>query len=57
MAVHCFLRPAGSKYFGDVGVVDGKSPATVALEIDRISAYQMNAYDSGAVSERRAVAP
>jgi beta-glucanase (GH16 family) len=33
----------GSKYFGGVGVVDNESPDTVAFEIDRISAYQIDA--------------
>ena len=32
----------GSKFFGGVGFVDGESPATVAFEIDRISAYQID---------------
>jgi beta-glucanase (GH16 family) len=32
----------GSKYFGGVGVVDAETPVTVALEIDRISAYQID---------------
>jgi beta-glucanase (GH16 family) len=32
----------GSKYFGGVGVVDNESPDTVAFEIDRISAYQID---------------
>jgi beta-glucanase (GH16 family) len=34
----------GSKYFGGVGVVDNESPDTVEFEIDRISAYQIDAY-------------
>ena len=34
----------GSKYFGGVGVVDGKSPNMVEFEIDRISAYQIDPY-------------
>ena len=33
----------GSKYFGGVGVVDNESPDIVAFEIDRISAYQIDA--------------
>lgn len=32
----------GSKYFGGVGAVDAQSPVTVAFEIDRISAYQID---------------
>jgi hypothetical protein len=36
-------RQPGSKYFGGVGVVDNESPDTVAFEIDRISAYQIDA--------------
>jgi beta-glucanase (GH16 family) len=32
----------GSKYFGGVGGVDAESPVTVAFEIDRISAYQID---------------
>jgi beta-glucanase (GH16 family) len=32
----------GSKYFGGVGFVDAESPVTVAFEIDRISAYQID---------------
>jgi len=32
----------GSKFFGGVGFVDGESPSTVAFEIDRISAYQID---------------
>jgi len=32
----------GSKFFGGVGFVDGESPTTVAFEIDRISAYQID---------------
>jgi beta-glucanase (GH16 family) len=32
----------GSKTFEGVGFVDGASPATVAFEIDRISAYQID---------------
>ena len=34
----------GAKYFGGVGVVDGESPDVVEFEIDRISAYQIDAY-------------
>ncbi len=34
----------GSKFFGGVGFVDGMSPDTVAFEIDRISAYQIDSY-------------
>jgi beta-glucanase (GH16 family) len=34
----------GSKYFGGVSVVDNESPDTVAFEIDRISAYQIDGY-------------
>lgn len=33
----------GSKWFGGVGVVDGQSPQMVEFEIDRISAYQIDA--------------
>jgi len=36
----------GSKYFGGVGVVDGESPVMVEFEIDRISAYQIDPYQS-----------
>jgi beta-glucanase (GH16 family) len=36
----------GAKYFGGVGVVDGESPDTVAFEIDRVSAYQLDPYQS-----------
>ncbi|HEV7878982.1 glycoside hydrolase family 16 protein [Bradyrhizobium sp.] len=32
----------GSKFFGGVGVVDAETPVTVAFEIDRISAYQID---------------
>src|SRR5271169_1969178 len=34
----------GAKNFQGVGFVDGKSPNTVEFEIDRISAYQIDAY-------------
>jgi hypothetical protein len=34
----------GAKYFQGVGFVDGESPDTVTFEIDRISAYQIDAY-------------
>jgi beta-glucanase (GH16 family) len=34
----------GAKYFKGVGFVDGMSPDTVAFEIDRISAYQIDPY-------------
>ena len=34
----------GAKYFEGVGFVDGESPDTVEFEIDRISAYQFDAY-------------
>jgi beta-glucanase (GH16 family) len=34
----------GAKYFGGVGFVDGESPNMVEFEIDRISAYQIDAY-------------
>ena len=34
----------GAKYFQGVGFVDGESPDTVAFEIDRISAYQIDSY-------------
>jgi beta-glucanase (GH16 family) len=37
----------GSKFFGGVGFVDGESPVTVAFEIDRISAYQIDAGTTG----------
>ena len=32
----------GSKYFEGVGRVDARSPASVAFQIDRISAYQID---------------
>jgi beta-glucanase (GH16 family) len=32
----------GSKNFEGVGFVDGESPSTVAFEIDRVSAYQID---------------
>ena len=32
----------GSKYFGGVGVVNAESPDSVELQIDRISAYQID---------------
>jgi beta-glucanase (GH16 family) len=34
----------GAKNFQGVGFVDGMSPNTVEFEIDRISAYQIDAY-------------
>jgi beta-glucanase (GH16 family) len=34
----------GAKYFGGVGFVDGETPDVVEFEIDRISAYQIDAY-------------
>jgi hypothetical protein len=34
----------GAKYFKGVGFVDGMSPDTVAFEIDRISADQIDPY-------------
>jgi len=34
----------GAKYFQGVGFIDGESPDTVAFEIDRISAYQIDSY-------------
>jgi beta-glucanase (GH16 family) len=34
----------GAKYFEGVGFVDGESPNLVEFEIDRISAYQIDAY-------------
>ena len=34
----------GAKNFQGVGFVDGESPNTVEFEIDRISAYQIDAY-------------
>jgi beta-glucanase (GH16 family) len=37
----------GSKFFIGVGFVDGETPATVAFEIDRISAYQIDSSPSG----------
>ena len=45
----------GSKYFGGVGVVDGESPVMVEFEIDRISAYQIDPYQSG--KTRQGAAP
>ena len=32
----------GSKWFGGVGVIDGKSPQMVEFQIDRISVYQID---------------
>jgi beta-glucanase (GH16 family) len=40
----------GSKYFGGVGVVDGESPVMVEFEIDRISVYQIDPYQSDKMS-------
>ena len=37
----------GSKFFVGVGPVDAESPAVVAFEIDRISAYQIDTAPSG----------
>jgi len=37
----------GSKFFVGVGPVDAESPAMVAFEIDRISAYQIHTAPSG----------
>jgi len=37
----------GSKFFTGVGVVDGETPSTVAFEIDRISAYQIDMTPTG----------
>jgi hypothetical protein len=42
----------GSKDFGGVGFVDGQSPATVAFEIDRISAYQIDVSPTGEKDDR-----
>jgi beta-glucanase (GH16 family) len=36
----------GSKYFGGVGVVDGESPFMVEFQIDRISVYQIDPFQS-----------
>jgi beta-glucanase (GH16 family) len=36
----------GSKYFGGVGVVDGESPVMVEFQIDRISVYQIDPFQS-----------
>ena len=36
----------GSKWFGGVGVVDGESPMMVEFQIDRISAYQIDPYQT-----------
>jgi hypothetical protein len=37
----------GSKFFLGVGPVDAESPAMVAFEIDRISAYQIDTAPRG----------
>jgi beta-glucanase (GH16 family) len=42
----------GSKFFLGVGFVDSGSPATVAFEIDRISAYQIDISFAGASNVR-----
>ncbi len=42
----------GAKDFWGVGFVDGESPATVAFEIDRISAYQIDASPMGEKDDR-----
>jgi hypothetical protein len=36
----------GAKWFAGVGVIDGQSPQMVEFEIDRISAYQIDADSS-----------
>ncbi|HEY7845152.1 MAG TPA: glycoside hydrolase family 16 protein [Bradyrhizobium sp.] len=36
----------GSKWFGGVGVVDGETPMMVEFQIDRISAYQIDPYQT-----------
>jgi hypothetical protein len=36
----------GSKWFGGVGVVDGETPMMVEFQIDRVSAYQIDPYQS-----------
>jgi beta-glucanase (GH16 family) len=36
----------GSKFFDGVGVVDGETPQMVAFQIDRVSAYQLDPYQS-----------
>jgi beta-glucanase (GH16 family) len=36
----------GSKWFGGVGVVDGETPQMVEFQIDRISAYQIDPYQT-----------
>ncbi len=36
----------GSKFFGGVGVIDGESPLMVEFQIDRISAYQIDPYQT-----------
>jgi beta-glucanase (GH16 family) len=36
----------GSKWFGGVGVVDGESPMMVEFQIDRVSAYQTDPYQT-----------
>jgi len=42
----------GSKFFGGVGFVDGESPVTVAFEIDRITAYQLDVTPMGVSNAR-----
>jgi len=44
----------GSKYFGGVGGVDDKSPDTVAFEVDRVSAYQIDPYQSAMPAQNAA---
>jgi hypothetical protein len=34
----------GAKYFKGVGFVDAETPNSVAFEIDRVSAYQIDDY-------------
>ena len=36
----------GSKFFGGVGVVDGETPQMVEFQIDRVSAYQLDPYQT-----------
>jgi beta-glucanase (GH16 family) len=41
---YMIVNPAmGAKWFAGVGVIDGQSPQMVEFEIDRISAYQIDA--------------
>jgi hypothetical protein len=44
----------GSKVFGGVGFVDAQSPPVVEFQIDRVSAYQIDAPDAPNPSEATA---